>query len=270
MDYIESLKSFIESTYGLSIINFTPAKRGFFGETWKVVSETITCFIKIDYWGFHKNQYKRSLPVVEFLTSAGIGFVPSVIKTKNGETHCEFNGGIMASFNYAEGIHTHNYPIGRLFDHLSQVYILDASMLDIDEENFRDDIVGNFIQLQSRLPKEDEIADKVRKVFQLDAELIMHCSKRLDIFRSRCLADHADLFLTHGDAGGNCIINNGSFAIIDWDQPKLAPIERDAWFFMHDRQQMEDISKSLSDAGISYRLSFDRFCYYCYYSFFFI
>lgn len=49
----------------------------------------------------------------------------------------------------------------------------------------------------------------------------------------------------------------------------LAPIERDAWIFIYDRQQLDKINVILAENGIDYMLEQNRLCYYCYYFFFY-
>jgi spectinomycin phosphotransferase len=41
--------------------------------------------------------------------------------------------------------------------------------------------------------------------------------------------------ITHGDALGNNLITgrDGRLYLIDWDEPMLAPAERDTWFYLH-------------------------------------
>ena len=62
--------------YGFAIRNIVPAKRGFFGETWKVQTDDADYFVKMDEWDFHKESYKNSLPVINYMVGEGISFIP--------------------------------------------------------------------------------------------------------------------------------------------------------------------------------------------------
>lgn len=48
-----------------------------------------------------------------------------------------------------------------------------------------------------------------------------------DLKRKACWSFH----ITHGDAGGNCILSKEQLFLVDWDSCLLAPIERDAWIY---------------------------------------
>lgn len=91
---------------------------------------------------------------------------------------------------------------------------------------------------------------------------------RLVEFAERCKADRSNFYITHGDAGGNVIVNDDKFYIIDWDEPKLAPPERDAWFCMHWGWAMDAFHNALRQNDIEYTLNPDRLAFYCYHNFF--
>ncbi|GAB4284944.1 MAG: hypothetical protein Kow0081_2470 [Candidatus Dojkabacteria bacterium] len=50
--------------------------------------------------------------------------------------------------------------------------------------------------------------------------------------------------LTHGDAPGNVLYTNEDLFIIDWDDLKLAPIERDLWFHKGDESFFEEYGET--------------------------
>ncbi len=268
-DYISELRTFLIGTYGIAFCDIVPAKRGFFGETWKVTCADNAYFVKIDYWDYHKESYRRSLSVVEFMIGNGISFVTPVIKTKTGALACDFNDGVLAMFPFIEGENIEDYPLGQLFERLVMVYKLDTKLLDIEVEDFGDQVIEAFHQLISKLPLHNVYADRIREILRKKNDIIDRYADRLRLFSARCKEDTSGFCLTHGDAGGNCIIGNGHFTVVDWDQPKLGPIERDTWFFMHIEQQVIDIQSAFRNAGLTYTLNFDRFCYYCYFSFFY-
>lgn len=57
--------------------------------------------------------------------------------------------------------------------------------------------------------------------------------------------------------------------LVDWDAVMLAPIERDAWIFICDKEQVEIVNLILAENEINYRLEQNRLCYYCYQFFFY-
>ena len=85
--------------------------------------------------------------------------------------------------------------------------------------------------------------------------------ERLERFSAVCKGNRENFHITHGDAGGNCILNGSQLFLVDWDSCLLAPIERDAWIFICDKSEMERIDSILAESGIDYVLEQDRLCY---------
>ena len=77
----------------------------------------------------------------------------------------------------------------------------------------------------------------------------------------------------HGDAGGNLLIDRDRYAIVDWDEVKYAPPERDAWVMCcrdRPRQWARDmIEGAMRTAGVPYKLRPERLAYYTYYQYFY-
>jgi hypothetical protein len=72
------------------------------------------------------------------------------------------------------------------------------------------------------------------------------------------------MYLTHGDAFGNIIMNVDKLSIIDWDDLILAPLERDVWFFADN----EEVIKIYSENFNNFEVNIDVVKYYVYYRFF--
>ncbi len=268
LSYKEDLIRFISETYNIKVKDITSAKRGFFGETWRVKSSPRDLFIKIDYWNSHKEIYKRSFPIIEYINQNGIDYIIKIVKTKDNELYSKFNSGVVGMFEYVEGENTEDYPLGKLFEKLIPIYKLKIDNLTIEKENFNTNI-DNYIRLVNELTCINTKSSKeILNLLNSKESLIEHYKKRLNIFSERCKADLSNFYITHGDAGGNCILNGDNFTIIDWDYPKLASIERDAWFFMWNTKQIDIINTLLQKNNFN-TLNIDRFCFYCYYSFFY-
>lgn len=266
--YINELSKQLTLEYGFAIRNITPAKRGFFGETWKVQTDVTDYFVKMDDWDFHKESYRNSLPVIDYMVDKGISFIPQIIKTKNGKLYCSFHGSSVAVFEYLPGDNHENYPVERLFEHLVQIYRLspvEAVLEILEKETFDTDVIDTFQKLRDEV----ELPVEAIKALHVSEPFISKYAERLKLFSDVCSVNLENFYITHGDAGGNCILDEKRFYIIDWDTVMYAPVERDAWFFMCDGQQIDKINDVLSQHNINYRLSWERLCYYCYYSFFY-
>jgi len=263
--YIADLQIMLIENYNFSIELISEAKRGFFGETWKVTTNTQDYFVKIDYWDYHKHLYRNSFTVIDFILQNGINFIPKIIKTKNGELFCYFNQGIVGVFEFIDGQNTEDYPIESLFDRLAKIYKIVTDNLRIEIEAFDMSIIDNYLCLKNEISDYDnQEAKQVIELLTSKNDLLKTYEERLELFSRRCIDDRSNFHITHGDAGGNCIINGETLTIIDWDYPKLAPPERDAWFFINNNDLIGKICNI-----INYDLKIERLCYYCYYSFFY-
>ena len=263
-DYMNELANFLLCEYNFKAQDISSAKRGFYGETWNVQTEKDTYFVKIDYWNYHKESYQISLSAVQYMTDNGISFIPKIIKTKNGRLCSHFKNGVVAVFEYIPGELLENCSVTQLYGHLSRIYQLKAKGIELERENFGTELIDTFQNLRN-IP---ELPAEVIKALDSKETAISRYTQRLQEFSAVCKDDKEHFCITHGDAGGNCILNNDRLFIVDWDSVMLAPIERDAWIFLCDRQQLDKINFILSENGIDYTLMQKRLCYYCY-SFFF-
>jgi hypothetical protein len=269
-EYIERLAVFLQSMYGVDAISIVPAKRGFFGETWCVHANTGDYFVKIDFWDYHKELYRKSFAIIDYLGRNGISDILKIRKTLQGELYSMFDQGVLGLFDFVEGENTEEYPSEMLFSRLASIYKLTGEGLPIERERFGTDIVETFRGMLACLESSvTESARRIRGSVTMHAERIAHCERRLSLFSDRCRHNLADFHITHGDAGGNCILDGDNMTIVDWDAPLMAPIERDAWFYMREPNLIETFNHVLQSNGIHYALDSNRLCYYAYFSFFY-
>ena len=267
--YILDLKRFIEVHYGLSVFDIIFAKRGFFGETWKIITGDHAYFAKIDF-SSHKNIYQDSLPVVEYLNSMGIDFISKIMKTANGKLSESFLDGELCLFEWVEGENTEDYNVAHLFEKLALIYKIPLDDLKINKEDFSTSSIDTYYANLNRLELlSDSFSLDLLRILTDQKNLINQRAERLSAFALMCKGDMSHFYTTHGDAGGNAIISGDSFIIVDWDQPLLAPPERDAWFLMADAGNMCSIQSILDNNGLGYQLKDERLAFYAYYSFFY-
>jgi hypothetical protein len=147
---------------------------------------------------------------------------------------------------------------------MAQVYTVPASGLSISREDFTEKSAELFFKQWNSLGN-----PQILELFEDNRAKLEHRAERLKHFALLCQKDMTGFFITHGDAGGNIIINGDKFCIVDWDDPMLAPPERDAWFCLHWNWAMDIFNDALRQNGIYYTLRPERLAYYCYHSFFF-
>ena len=264
-EYKHDLLTFIRHHYAIDVTRITPAKRGFYGETWKVSSLTSDYFIKLIYAPDYQANYERGLYLVQHFSHVGIHFAGRIVKTIANSLYTQFDGAVLAVFEWIEGENVQN-EITKIEEYklLAKVYTLSPIDIEIESEDFSSNEADEFFKKWSGL--EDQ---KMLSLLEKNRLKIEHRAARLSVFSKLCCMDKSDFFITHGDAGGNFIVSGGSNFIVDWDSAKLAPPERDAWFCVHWDWAMTGFREALTDNRIYYKLRTERFAYYCYWFFFY-
>ena len=271
-EYICRLKSAIYEQYGIAAAEITPAKRGYYSETWKVKGDCGIYYLKMDYLPFHQKKFQQGLSVVEYLCGSGIDFVGTIVKTRDNKLYSNFDTALMGLFEWVDGenVETDRTKIPE-YQMLCKIYPLTEPGLGIPTASFSDDAAVHFYEqweALQRAPKNDA-NDAVLSVFERFREEIAHCASRLSQLAGRCQSDASCFYLTHGDAGGNFFIGNGRNYIFDWDEAMYAPLERDAWVmgcFDWARKLFDD---TLKENNIPYKLRPERLAFYCYHMYFF-
>ncbi|MDR1691914.1 MAG: aminoglycoside phosphotransferase family protein [Oscillospiraceae bacterium] len=267
--YINNLRGFLLREYGIESLNIIPAKRGYYGETWMVGAAGQSYFVKLDYSAAHKSIYERSFPVIEQLHNHDIDFISRIVKTADGRLSARYNGAVLGVFDWIDGnnIQNERTKIAE-YEMLSKIYTIPADGLTIPREDFSGDSAKRFFKMWAALGD-----NNIDSLFEKNRAKLERRAARLKHFSALCRGDASGFVITHGDPGGNVIMNGEKFYIVDWDGPVLAPPERDAWFSCLYPQfsgwAEASFHKALLDNGIEYALRPERLAYYCYHSFFF-
>ena len=262
--FIRRLRGFIEENYPLRLIGITPARRGYFGETWQVECGADRYFAKLVY-GYHAARYQKSFAVIEHLCAHGIDCISRIVKARDGSLYTNFEGGILGLFEWIEGENREDDSTKPAeYKILARVYAVDPTGLNIAREDFSDRAADSFFEQWARVEDETILA-----LLDSKREEINRCAQRLRHFSHLCREDCTGFVITHGDAGGNVLVCGDDYRIVDWDDPLLAPPERDAWFCLHWPWAMRAFHEALRQNGIGYTLRLERLAYYCYHMYFF-
>ena len=136
-EYICALSDFIKLEYGIYAHSIIPAKRGFYGETWRLNTKNHNYFVKLNYSNAHKQIYERSFPVMEHLRNNGIDFISQVIKTKSGKLSSAFDGAVLGVFNWINGDNIETDETKALeYQMLAKIYTVPFNGLSIRSEDF--------------------------------------------------------------------------------------------------------------------------------------
>ena len=264
-EYVSRLKSFVREEYDIHALGIAPAKRGYYGETWRIDTAGGSYFAKLVYPAAHADVYRRSFPIVKHLCDHGIDFIGKIRQTKNGGLYSVFDGAILGIFDWIDGEHieTDATKIPE-YQMLARVYTVPPHGLPIPREDFSGISADRFF---SQWGASDN--GQLLSLLEKNRSKIGHRAARLKHYAALCQNDTEDFFITHGDAGGNLIKNGDRYFIVDWDTPVLAPPERDAWVMCSHDFAREAFHGALRQNGIEYTLRPERLAYYCYHYFFF-
>lgn len=271
-EYMDRLKRTLHQQYGITAADIVPAKRGYYGETWKISGDAGTYFLKMDYWPFHQGRFRSGLSVLEYLCESGIDFAGKIIKARDGSLCSQFDAALMGLFEWVDGKNVEtNETKTPEYQMLCQIYPLTKPGLDIPTASFTDDAAVRFYRHWEKLKTapDTEANRAVLATFEQFRKEFEHCAQRLMFFAQRCRRDCGDFYLTHGDAGGNFLIANGKNYIFDWDEAMYAPIERDAWVMGCYAWARQLFNSTLQKNHIPYELRPDRLAFYCYHMYFF-
>ncbi len=266
--YQSRLLGFLRQEYDIKPTAISPANRGFYGETWKVDTSGRSYFVKLDYSTEHRGVYERSFSVMEHLWTHGIDFVSRVVKTTDGRLSTHYDGAVLGVFEWIDGknIETDATKTPE-YQMLAKIYTVPLGDLSIAYEDFTRISSDKFFEQWNALKDE-----KTRNLFEANRSKLEYRAKRLNAFAAACKSDTDGFVITHGDAGGNLIVSCNKHYLIDWDDPILAPPERDAWNMLcYKGKEWAGciFHKALRDNGIVYTLRSERLAYYCYHSYFF-
>ena len=265
-EYKQQLLDFIRREYGIDVIGIYPAKRGFYGETWRLNTAERNYFVKVVYPAAHKDVYENSFPVIDHMNRHGIDFISKIVKAEKEKLFLHFDGAILGVFDWIDGENRQDEETKiREYQMLAKVYTVPTEGLIIPRENFSTDSADIFLRQWAVL----SVDTTLNTLFEQHRKKIENRAERLRLFSERCQNDVSSFFITHSDAGGNYIAGNDMDYIVDWDTPILAPPERDAWFCMHWDWAMKAFHDALRQNGIDYTLRQERLAYYCYHMFFF-
>ncbi len=264
-EYRQRLLEYIRQEYGIRAAALAPAKRGYYGETWRLDAANGGYFLKLVYPAAHQVVYERSFPVIQHLCDHGIDFISRIVKTKDGSLSTRFDGAMLGVFDWIDGenIETDVTKIPE-YQMLARVYAVPCCGVPIVREDFSVTSAEKFFERWNALDN-----TQIGSLLENRRGKLEHRAKRLKYFAGLCQGDTAKFFITHGDAGGNLMVNGDRYFIVDWDNAVLAPPERDALVMCSRDWARGAFSNALRQNGIRHTLRSERLAYYCYHFFFF-
>ena len=270
-DYIARLRAFVHKEYQIHADAITPAKRGYYGETWRLTAKGRAYFVKLDYLSRHQALLQNSLPVVQYLCDHGIDFINRIVKTCNGALSAFFETAVVGVFEWIDGVNVDNNDT-KVFEYpmLCKVYPLTKPGFAIPTVRFSDDMATRSYEKWNRLKNTpgSTTCDTVLSVLEQHHAFFANCAARLNRFATFCQTNPSDLYFTHGDAGGNFLMGKEQNYFVDWDEMMYAPLERDLWVMGCHGWARELFADTLRENNINYTIRLERLAFYCYHMFF--
>lgn len=165
-------------------------------------------------------------------------------------------------FKYVEGEHTEDFTAEMLFERLGQIYARFKAPQLPSDQLFTMEMYEWVCRLKAMLAPSDAVGKAIIDLLDSCQAMLNDRAAKLRVFMERCCIKDYQTVLTHGDPGGNCIINADGMSIIDWDTAKYSVPERGAWAHMRSRESIERIEAGMARGRFDYRLDMNAFGFF--------
>lgn len=227
--------------YGIEVDTLTPLPFGADSRAsvYKVTSKKgINYFLKIK----EGHEHDVSIAIVGFLHHAGIKEIILPLKSLHGLPVQHLGNDTLVVYPFIEGengfirklTHDQWIQLGRALRQLHEMEVPPALKERVREESFSPKWRDAVRSLYSHMDKEimgDEIAIKLAKFMKENAEIIHCLVNEAHLLARKIKRSSPPFVLCHSDIhAGNVLIDGKLLYIVDWDEPILAPKERDLMF----------------------------------------
>jgi Ser/Thr protein kinase RdoA (MazF antagonist) len=275
----------VSREYGIIPFSCVPGPRGFVAETFIVEDFNGTkVFVKwLPTWASAQAML-RGLAVAERLRALGVP-AAAPIRTLAGLLSTELQGRTVAVFEFVEGERgavidqrlgssSFNYDYETFVRLLASIHNATANIgVELPLETFSipwgspfETAFRRTLDAKPATPSQAKLQDLMRREqAQIEADWA-----DLQSMPCKCGSAAWTPVLTHGDLLGDNIIvgTDGALHPIDWDDPVLAPSERDTWFFTCDPEAEAAFSEAYRRAFPRWGVDPLRRRYYLFWRFF--
>ncbi|MBS0629352.1 MAG: aminoglycoside phosphotransferase family protein [Verrucomicrobia bacterium] len=231
---ISNLKTY----YGIEVASLTLLSLGadIYASVYKVLAvDKKAYFIKLK----KGHRPDLSVEVVELLQSAGIRQIIPPVKTPDERSTQRIDGFTLIVYPFVDGqdgFHRHltDDQWTTLGKAMRQVHGLDVPISlqnHIRKETYSDKWRQMVRSMYETQPIADELALRFHKFLQKNIAIVRRLVDRAQELGDRLRNHSPEFVLCHSDIhAGNVLINENHFYIVDWDEPIMAPKERDLMF----------------------------------------
>lgn len=238
----QSIIDCLKANYGLAItaLMLLPLGADMNASVYKAETQSSqSYFVKLK----RGHRYDISVSILALLQASGIQKIIPPVKTTNGKLTQHINDFTLTVYPFIDGQNGFCYNLTddqwiALGNVLRQVHEFDvpSSIKDlIRKEAYSDKWRKTVRALDAYIDKTlngDEAALKLQSFMREHRASIRRLVDRADALSQKVQEQSSEFVLCHSDIhGGNVLIDeNGSLFIVDWDDPIMAPKERDLMF----------------------------------------
>lgn len=232
----------LKADYGIkvTVLTFLPLGADMNASVYKAQTYDQTCyFVKLK----RGHCYDMSIAILALLQASGIQQIIPPVKTTNGELTQHINDFTLTVYPFVDGKNgfCFNLTDGQwvtLGKVLRQVHEFDVppSIKDLIRkeaysDKWRKAVRSLYAHVDGNL-NGDETALKLQLFMREHRAVIHYLVQRADTLSQKIQEQSSKFVLCHSDIhGGNVLIDeSGSIFIVDWDDPIMAPKERDLMF----------------------------------------
>jgi spectinomycin phosphotransferase len=234
------IRPYLEEHYDLQIASIVPAPREFVAETYVVETPGgDRYFVKLWLAARLPPHVTGSLVVLDQLYRSGLTQINRPIPTRSGALYSTNRDGIVAVFDYIEGVSTLDYDLDSFGALIADLHLRTKHITaPIVRETFRPSYSRELHDALADVAHQrasDGILLGLRRFLR---EYHDEIERDWHAFKATCAACREadlDFVITHGDAAGNVrVATEGTIFVVDWDEILLAPPERDTWFLVQE------------------------------------
>ncbi len=217
-----NISEILKIHYGINIQDLKPLDLG--ADVNAAVFKADSYFVKLKQGDCHTVGFD----ILEFLYQSGVEEIIPPIKTQDGRLTCQFEGSTLVVYPFIDGTDGFSKSLND-----AQWIQLGKTLKQVHQTQLPESIL-------KRLKREDfstRWRDTVRNLnfngyMKPYRKVILQLVDQADYFYSLIQDSSEPAVLCHSDIhAGNLLLNSqGSFYIVDWDEPILAPKERDLMF----------------------------------------
>jgi len=237
----ERILKHLNTDYALAVHSITPLTLGadLHAALFKADAQGKSYFVKLKQGDAHTIGVK----IVQMLAEAGLKNVITPVKTQKGQTTLSFNNHTLIVHPFIEGSDGFSERLsdeqwvsfGKALRQVHDLAIPKVIREQLRQENFsgqwREAVTSIYTQIET-LKGSDTPSLTMLAFLRRNKETILRIVENATLLAQKVQTQSHPFVLCHSDIhGGNVLLDHeGDFYIVDWDDPMLAPKERDLMF----------------------------------------